>query len=1208
MKTVHASRSSVVDDPRLVELIDEITQQLQSGAAVDAQQYIERYPEYAEQLNNWLTVMRAMVELGESVGTARPARRSASVHPAGAADPPAARCEQPPADADGHVTGVLGDFCILRELGRGGMGVVYEAEQISLGRRVALKVLPFAAMLDKQQLARFKNEARAAATLEHPNIVAIHSVGQERGVHYYAMQLIEGRSLAEVIGELRGSLGSGQSSVVKSADQVATNKGRGATDTQPMAAMSTLPEFDSREYFRTVARLGIQAAEALDHAHQNGVLHRDVKPANLLVECSHLAPRHGAKPLGQRGGKAHLAERNDYMKLWITDFGLARIEHDAGMTMTGDVVGTLRYMSPEQISGQRAVVDHRCDIYSLGVTLYELLVRQAAFNGKNAERLLRQVVDEYPPAPRSLDNAIPFDLETIVLKAMRKDPAERYASAQELADDLRRFLDARPVIARRPNARRRIANWIRRNPQLSFAIGVFAVAFSLTASLAAWSVDRARRDAAYQRAALAQRNQMYRQAETIAREQVYAMRMHFAGYSAQASYLEQAAQALDDLKPAPDEADLRGFEWHYLANLCRNAPLPFGRHQGEAYAAAFSPDESRLATSGADGVRIWAWPDRIELAHLRDAQGDVNGVAWSPDDARLASFSDDCIARIYQAGDWSLQSSLRLPGRLVGGRFTPDGAALVIAERKESAGDGATLGENRIHVYDSTSWRSRATLDAPGEMLQGIAVSSDGQFVAAIAHDSLRIWDLQSQHLVHRLPQKLGRSVAFARNSPRLAVGVQGEVRLYDASSGKLLRVIAPVDSPEGLAFGPNDRSLVTVGRIGVAYLWRQAPNGAWHESGAFAQNQPLWGVAVDRHGEFVTTDRAGGVWRWDGDSSQEARHIVASPEFVERWLAAESPAARSALDYADAAARWANEEPATMGAATAVAWSPARDEAVVASASGRLTIWDGELQEPIAIAPTGIVGLATVTWSPDGRWLAASTPESIALAERATLRVVASIAVDRSPIAPLVAFSSDGTTLFASWHRPGVPTRGRAAYRVPSFEEAPHLIPSTRREANEFIVATDHDLTRWIEEPPPDPVGPISSEPRTTPALAASLDGRTVLFAKLGGVIDAIHTFPLARRVQIAAGFNPYQPVALSPDGRTLATVDDAGAINLWSTATGRKLFALTPRLPRTSAIRFSPDGSRLVAVGVGGFVNDEIVVWDAPRAPAPLPHSNGR
>ena len=183
-----------------------------------------------------------------------------------------------------------------------------------------------------------------------------------------------------------------------------------------------IPAFDSREYFRTIARLGIQAAEALDHAHQNGILHRDIKPANLLVD--------------------------DAGKLWITDFGLARIEADAGMTMTGDLLGTLRYMSPEQALAKRVVVDHRSDIYSLGVTLYELLTLQPAFAGDDRQELLRQIAFEEPQPPRQINAHIPQDLETIVLKAIEKNPADRYATAQELADDLQRFIANKPIKAR----------------------------------------------------------------------------------------------------------------------------------------------------------------------------------------------------------------------------------------------------------------------------------------------------------------------------------------------------------------------------------------------------------------------------------------------------------------------------------------------------------------------------------------------------------------------------------------------------------------------------------------------------------------------------------------------------------------------------------------------------------------------------------------
>jgi eukaryotic-like serine/threonine-protein kinase len=358
--------------------------------------------------------------------------------------------------------GRLGDFRILREIGRGGMGIVYEAEQVSLDRRVALKVLPFAAALDGKQLQRFKNEAQAAAHLHHTHIVPVHAVGCERGVHYYAMQFIEGKTLAAMITELRclaglppvrGAASPGSSSTTDgqrtvahlpalwSDDGLVPEIRRGGpceTLPEPRPTVLTRRSGKNSAFFETVARLGEQAAEALEHAHRQGVIHRDIKPANLLVD----APDH----------------------LWVTDFGLARcLQSEAGLTGTGDLVGTLRYMSPEQALAKPFLIDHRTDIYSLGVTLYELLTLEPAYGGRDRQEVLRQIAFEEPRSPRRVNPTIPVELETIVLKAMAKEPAARYATAQELADDLRRFLDKKPIQARRPTLMERARKWAQRH-------------------------------------------------------------------------------------------------------------------------------------------------------------------------------------------------------------------------------------------------------------------------------------------------------------------------------------------------------------------------------------------------------------------------------------------------------------------------------------------------------------------------------------------------------------------------------------------------------------------------------------------------------------------------------------------------------------------------------------------------------------------------
>jgi eukaryotic-like serine/threonine-protein kinase len=329
--------------------------------------------------------------------------------------------------------GELGDFRLLREIGRGGMGVVYEAVQISLHRRVALKVLPFAAAFDPRQLQRFRIEAQAAAQLHHNNIVPVFAVGSERGVHYYAMQFIEGRSLAALIEELRHDAGLGRP------DQQATLSPSPATaaPTPARGVLSTERSSKPGRFFAMVARLGKQAAEALEHAHQMGIVHRDIKPANLLLDS--------------RG------------QVWVADFGLAQFQRDTGLTATGEVLGTLRYASPEQARTRPGVVDQRSDIYSLGATLYELVTLQPVFNGTDRGELLRQIAFEDPAAPRSLEPHIPIELETILLKALAKNPSERYTSAQELADDLQRFLEDKPILARRPSLPERAAKWSRRH-------------------------------------------------------------------------------------------------------------------------------------------------------------------------------------------------------------------------------------------------------------------------------------------------------------------------------------------------------------------------------------------------------------------------------------------------------------------------------------------------------------------------------------------------------------------------------------------------------------------------------------------------------------------------------------------------------------------------------------------------------------------------
>ncbi len=383
--------------------------------------------------------------------------------------------------------GVVGDFRILREVGRGGMGVVYEAEQLSLHRRVAVKVLPFAAALDARQLQRFKNEAQAAACLHHTNIVPVFGVGCERGVHYYAMQFIDGQTLAAIIENSRRGSECGLAGLTSEpSDRHAALSSSSSSATPPIAAQSTELSAVGPGRFCATALLGMQAALALEHAHQLGVVHRDIKPANLLVEA--------VSPLALTESEAEALG----VRLWVTDFGLAHCRQgQVRLTVTGDLVGTLRYMSPEQALAQPIGVDHRTDVYSLGATLYEFLTLEPAFDGRDRQELLRQIAFEEPKAARKINKAIPWDLETILLKAMAKNPQERYGTARELANDLRRFLREEPILSRRSTLLQRARRWARRHRAVMMsAAATLLAALTVLAGSVGWILrDQAARQA-----------------------------------------------------------------------------------------------------------------------------------------------------------------------------------------------------------------------------------------------------------------------------------------------------------------------------------------------------------------------------------------------------------------------------------------------------------------------------------------------------------------------------------------------------------------------------------------------------------------------------------------------------------------------------------------------------------------------------------------
>jgi serine/threonine-protein kinase len=513
------------------ELAEEFVERFRRGERPSIQEYVDRCPGMGDEIHQLFTALAKMEEAKDQLSTKAKPEPSAAPH------------------AFRHV----GDYRVIREVGRGGMGVVYEAEQVSLGRRVALKLLPSAVAKDRKALERFRREARAAARLHHTNIVPVFEVGQDGETVYYAMQFIQGQGLDAVILELAqrrqrslqgpaaleaprsdrtrfpslgttnlertdsqsdgaasgawkdgdrtqavlASLQAGQvSRMARSLETgsfaaltVAPSPVRGGDAEAPTVDEECRPADFSGEtslglreksepvgvapsamlpggsqvsalepagrrlpYFRSVAQIGRQAAQGLGYAHARGVIHRDIKPSNMLLDTSGV--------------------------VWITDFGLAKAD-DEGLTATGDILGTLRYMAPERFRGEG---DARSDVYALGLTLYELVTLEPAFRAADHLRLIEQVKSEEPPRPRTIDNRIPRDLETIVLKAIDKDARRRYVTADALAEDLRRFLDDEAILARRTTPAERYVRWARRNPWVAFLGGVLtAVLVAATA-------------------------------------------------------------------------------------------------------------------------------------------------------------------------------------------------------------------------------------------------------------------------------------------------------------------------------------------------------------------------------------------------------------------------------------------------------------------------------------------------------------------------------------------------------------------------------------------------------------------------------------------------------------------------------------------------------------------------------------------------------
>ncbi len=680
--------------------------------------------------------------------------------------------------------GRLGDCELLRIIGRGGMGVVYEALQGSLRRRVAVKLLP-----EHGDVGRFRREAQAAGRLHHTNIVPVFGVGEHEGQPYYVMQYIAGRGLDAVLHERAAAAGGDGERV----------------------------GLDDRE----AARVGLQVAEALAYAHANGVIHRDIKPSNLLLD-----------------------ERRT---VWVTDFGLA---HDAGdsavLTGTGDVLGTLRYLAPERLTGRG---DARADIYGLGVTLYELACGRPAYEPTDRSMLIHRLMHQDPPRPRLVRPAMARDLETIILKAIARDPDHRYATAGALAEDLRRFLEDRSILARRATPWERAARWCRRNKVVA-ALGallaasmVAGTAFSTTFAFRARDESVRARKAAGE--ATREAGRANENASLAIRQRDWSERLRYISEANLARQewdggnVDAARSRLADLVPRqPGDPDLRGWEWFYLDRAFHAELRVLDGPPDGSTAMALAPDGRTLALAAFDkqgGGPIWI-VDPISGRTLKIYRGHQRGII-------------NTMA------------------------FAADGRTLISAGMNQS-----------VRIWDPVTCQEKAIL--PGGQSSLVALASDGRLLASKDDGgAVRIWDLASRREIGVLPGHHGKifSLAFSPDGRRLAFAAEDQtVRIWDIAPRKESAVFRQFDNSWSLAFSPDGRVLAGGGSDGSIRLWDTSTLPETSVLRGHGHGQSVTSLAFASDGRRLASASLDGTVRiWDTTSGSEVAVLRGQNQYV---------------------------------------------------------------------------------------------------------------------------------------------------------------------------------------------------------------------------------------------------------------------------------------------------------------------------------------
>jgi serine/threonine protein kinase/WD40 repeat protein/tetratricopeptide (TPR) repeat protein len=1189
------------------ELAESFLARIRAGEQPSLTELIAAHPELAEEIRALFPALIEMEQAGSATGSVI----------AGAG-------------GGGAVLESLGDYRIIREIGRGGMGVVYEAVQESLGRHVALKLITPWARTDAGQIERFRREARAAARLHHTHIVPVFGVGEHQGYRYYAMQFIQGQGLDVILHELRRLRsapepdGAGPAapdptaSTPLSATVVhglltgrfatrATDGGTPGTVAESHAAGFELadvpqgPEPDGPSsdaslwasqpggaYARTVARVGFQVAEALAHAHGQGILHRDIKPSNLLLDI----------------------EGN----VWVTDFGLAKSDDAEALTEPGDIVGTVRYMAPERFRGESGPVS---DVYGLGVTLYELLTFRPAFDAGARARLIDQILHEDPPPPRSLDPKIPRDLETIVLKAMAKDPADRYPSARALAEDLGRFLDDRTILARRSSASERLWRWCKRNPGLAVAnltAAILTTVLAIGSTVAAW---------------------IYRdQVDTLQLEQLRTKAAH-QGLVAQIDHTQKAerqarlawGQSLLSEGAALQRTGLIGQRFESLERLARAAQIlgaePEGRKhlpeiRNQAIAALGLTDlrirrehdcgdvfdrinvdaalERYAVTERSGEVVVRRLSDDHELVRLPRPDRRDFGYAssgFSPDGELLVARYERTggqvdLLRIWHLGRRELLGSLSSRGGL---EFHPDGRRALFGAR-----------EGGIAIWDRRQRRvvRRLPLDfTPNDL----ALDPEGRRLAVINADPavprLAILELETDRVLADWRAQIGlRHLAWSADGQLLAAGSGGDTRVYvwNVRRGELASVLqGHTNDIIGARFAHTGFLLATT---------------SWHNM------TRLWDAAA---GEALLT--TSGYHR--GFSPDDRRLAIQNGSKIQVWEVAAAPECQRLHP------RMIGNRTEERGRTTVYTAVVSSDGRLVATGDGDgVCLWEADTGREVASLKVGFCD--TVLFHPDGKSLISSGSWGL---YRWPVRPDPERGADAIRVGP-PELLRETSAIREGWNRaawlPGHKTLAQidnanarvllidSSHPHPAWSRAPVLDSRGNRRMRTVGVSPDG---RWLAAGgwrnsgiqvwdlrdrrfkrilrPTEAVGNIGSVVGFSPdgqwmaALVGFARGsRSHHFWRVG-------TWEPSHRIDQERDGLPDRQPAFTSDGRLMAVGIAPDQVLLAEVATGRELARLTTLQPVTpEPLTFSPDGTKLVA----STRRKTVLVWDLRRIRAQL------